>query len=238
MAVFTAIAMAFSISTLGQQAIQARIIDTQLSQATDAVAKELRDGIAVIPSASIGGRTYSTSNTCIVMSAIGYDFSIANPLLSVTDTLVFSLATDKQSIKRTSVSGTGSKRPTTVDSSIVQCTDALFTFRVNEQLDWVNTSSSTTNQTFKLATVPAEQPSCLRSGSYVPCTWQQGSQTISVSVPTGASVVSVSYKVAPNASSCPFITSVETTVTRKAKSTDGRLTTFTHTTEARLRNKR
>lgn len=232
------ISSAVAISKFSQQALHNRVIDSQTSQGTDAIAKELRDGIALLSSATVVGKTYTTSSTCIVFSAVGYDFSKANPLLESSDIVVYSYSSAKSCITRSCGSGAGSKRPVTNESDVVAGTDCTFTFRVSEAIEWVNTSASTVSETFKLATVPLEQPSCIRNGISIPCAWQAGSQSLTIQTPVGASNIGIQYKVSPSPSSCPHVTSVEVQVKRTTASREGLVTTVPHITEARLRNKR
>lgn len=74
-----AIASSITISKFPQHALLARAIDSQTSQGMDALTKELRDGIAVLPNATIAGKSYKTSSTCVVFSAVGYDFNKSKP---------------------------------------------------------------------------------------------------------------------------------------------------------------
>lgn len=232
------ISTAVSISKFSQKALHHRVIDSQLSRGTDAIAKELRDGITVLSSATVAGKTYTTSANCIVFSAVGYDFSKSNPLLDSSDTVVYSYSSAKYRISRSCSSGAGSKRPTTNESHVVTATDCTFTFHVSEMIEWFNTSSSTMLETIKLATIPREQPSCVRNGSSIPCSWQAGSQSLTMQVPAGASNIAIQYTVSPSPSSCPHITSVEIQAKRTSASPTGPLTTVPHVIEARLRNKR
>ncbi|MEY3602213.1 MAG: hypothetical protein RL169_1457 [Armatimonadota bacterium] len=232
------VSTAIAISKFSQQALMSRIVDTQVSQGVDAIAKELRDGIAILPSTVIRGTTYSTSSTCVVLSATGYDFSKANPILESTDTVVFAFVPAASQVARTCLPGLGSKRPGGSGSNVTACTDAKFTYRVSEVIDWLNSSSTSITQSFMLATVPIEQPACTRNGITIPCTWQAGSQAVSVQVPAGPSIIGVQYKVTPTAASCPHITSVELQSKRSTSSLNSSPYMTTHITEARLRNKR
>jgi hypothetical protein len=229
---------AVAISKFTQQALHNRIIDSQTSQGTDAIAKELRDGIAVLSSATIVGKTYTTSSSCVVFSAVAYDFSKSNPLLESSDTVVYSYSSANSRVTRSCGTGAGSKRPATNDSHVVTGTDCKFTFRVAEAIEWINTSTSTASETLRLATIPLQQPSCTRNGISIPCAWQTGSQNLTVQTPAGASSIGIQYPVSPSPSSCPHITSVEIQVKRTTASPGGLVTTVPHITEARLRNKR
>ncbi|MFM7189024.1 MAG: hypothetical protein ACKO14_14550, partial [Armatimonadota bacterium] len=184
-----------------------RIKCTQVSQGADAVAKELRDGIAILPTTVISGKSYVTSSSCVVLSVTGYDFSKSNPILESKDTVVFAFAAPRSMLSRTCLPGAGSKRPIGTESKVINCRDAKFSFRESEVFDWLSTSTTSVAETFRLATVPMEQPTCTRNGITIPCTWQSGSQTITVQVSTGASNIGVQYKVTPTAASCPHITS-------------------------------
>lgn len=232
------VSTAIAISKFSQQALMSRIVDTQVTQGTDAIAKELRDGIAILPSTVIRGTTYLTSSTCVVLSATGYDFSKANPILESTDTVVFAFVPAASQVARTCLPGLGSKRPGGSGSNVTACTDAKFSYRVSEVIDWLSTSSTSVTESFKLETLPIEQPACTRNGITIPCTWQAGSQAISVQVPAGPSIIGVQYKVTPTAASCPHITSVELHSKRSTSSLNSSPYMTTHITEARLRNKR
>lgn len=232
------VSTAIAIGKFTQQAVMSRIVDTQVSQGVDAIAKELRDGIEILPSTVVRGTSYTTSSTCVVLSATGYDFSKANPILESTDTVVFAFVPAASQVARTCLPGLGSKRPVDSASNVTACTDAKFSFRVSEVIDWLSTSSTSVTESFKLATVPLEQPACTRNGITIPCTWQPGSQTISVQVPTGPTIIGVQYKVTPTAASCPHITSVELQTKRSTSSLNSTPYMTTHITEARLRNKR
>jgi hypothetical protein len=232
------VSTAIAISKFSQQALMSRIVDTQVSQGVDAIAKELRDGIAILPSTVIRGKSYTTSATCVVLSATGYDFSMANPILESTDTVVFSFVPAMSQMARTCLPGVGSTRPVASDAKVIACSDVKFTYRVSEVIDWLHTSTTTATESFKLAAVPQEQPACTRNGITIPCTWQAGSQAISVQVPAGPSIIGVQYKVTPTAASCPHITSVELQSKRSTSSLNSSPYMTTHITEARLRNKR
>jgi hypothetical protein len=232
------VSTAIAISKFSQQALMSRIVDTQVSQGVDAIAKELRDGIAILPSTVIRGKSYTTSATCVVLSATGYDFSMANPILESTDTVVFSFVPAMSQMARTCLPGVGSTRPVASDAKVIACSDVKFTYRVSEVIDWLHTSTTTATESFKLAAVPQEQPACTRNGITIPCTWQAGSQAISVQVPAGPSIIGVQYKVTPTAASCPHITSVELQSKRSTSSLNSSPYMTTHFTEARLRNKR
>jgi len=232
------VSTAIAISKFSQQALMSRIVDTQVSQGVDAIAKELRDGIAILPSTVIRGKSYTTSATCVVLSATGYDFSMANPILESTDTVVFSFVPAMSQMARTCLPGVGSTRPVASDAKVIACSDVKFTYRVSEVIDWLHTSTTTATESFKLAAVPQEQPACTRNGITIPCTWQAGAQAISVQVPAGPSIIGVQYKVTPTAASCPHITSVELQSKRSTSSLNSSPYMTTHITEARLRNKR
>ena len=229
---------AIAISKFSQQAVMSRIVDTQVTQGTDAIAKELRDGIAILPSTVIRGKSYTTSATCVVLSATGYDFSMANPILESTDTVVFSFVPAMSQMARTCLPGVGSTRPVASDAKVLACSDVKFTYLVSEVIDWLNTSTTTATESFKLAAVPQEQPACTRNGITIPCTWQAGSQVVSVQIPTGASVIGIQYKVLPSAANCQHITSVEVQIKRSTPTLNGSTATSAHITEARMRNKR
>ena len=232
------ISASIAISKFAQQSLLTRVIDSQTTQGSDAIAKELRDGVSILSSATVAGKTYTTSSTCIVFSAVSYDFSKANPIFGATDTVVFTYAMARSQISRTCSAGADSKRPTSFESPIVTTTDAQFIYRVAEAIDWLNSSSTTLTETFKLAAIPSEQPSCTRNGLTIPCTWQPGSQSLSLQTPAGASMLGIQYKVSPSAATCPQITSVEIQVKRTSPSLMGTVSTVPHITEARLRNKR
>lgn len=232
------VSTAIAISKFSQQAVRSRILDAQVTLGLDAVAKELRDGVAILPSTMIRGTSYTTSSTCVVLSATGYDFSKANPILGSTDTVVFAFVPARSQLSRTCLPGEASKRPVAYGSNVTACTDVKFSFRVSEVIDWLSTSSTSVTETFKLATVPLEQPACTRNGISIPCTWQRGTQTISVQVPVGPSVIGVQYNVTPTAASCPHITSVELHARQSTSSLNSSPYMTTHMTEARLRNKR
>lgn len=232
------ISASIAVTNFSRQALLTRVIDTHTSQGSDAIGKELRDGVSILSSATLAGKTYTTSSSCVVFSAIGYDFSKVNPILGATDTVAFSFASTKSQISRTCSAGTGSRRPVAVESPIVTSTNAKFIYRVAEAIDWLNSTSVTATETLKLVTLPAEQPSCTRNGLSIPCTWQPGSQMLSVQMPPGASMVGIQYKVTPSAASCPQITSVEIQLTRTSSTQLGTFSTLPHITEARLRNKR
>ena len=233
-----AIAASIAISKFSQHALLARAIDRQTSQGMDALTKELRDGISVLPNANIAGKSYKTSSTCVVVSAVGYDFTRANPILENSDIVVFALSQSPSRIVRICDIGVGSKRPRSIDSSVTPCTSAQFVYRVAESVDRLNTSTSNVSDVYRLATIPAEQPSCTRSGVAIPCTWQSGSQSVTFQTPPGASMFGIQYPVTPSSTACPFVTSVEIQVRRTSPTISGPDTTIRHITEARLRNKR
>lgn len=229
---------AIAISKFSQQAVMSRIVDTQVTQGLDAVAKELRDGIAILPSTVIKGKSYTTSSTCVVLSATGYDFSKANPILESTDTVVFAFVPAMSQLSRTCLPGVGSVRPVGSDAKVIACSDVKFTYRVSEAIDWLSKSTTTATETFKLAAIPQEQPTCTRNGMTIPCAWQSGSQTVSIQTPSGASVIGIQYKVLPSAANCQHITSVEVQTKRSIPTLNGSQAINSHMTEARMRNKR
>jgi hypothetical protein len=233
-----AIASSFAIAKFSQHALLARTIDQQTSQGTDALTKELRDGILVLPNATVAGKSYKTSATCVVFSAVGYDFSRVNPILATSDTVVFAHSHSPSRITRTCDVGVGSKRPRSIDTSVSPCTSAQFIYRVTESVDRLNTSTSNVSVVYKLATIPKEQPSCTRNGIAVPCLWQSGSQSVTIQTPPGASIFGIQYQVTPSSTTCQYVTSVEIQVRQTSPSISGPDTTIRHTTEARLRNKR
>lgn len=232
------VSASIAISRFSQQAVMSRVVDTQVSQGADAVVKELRDGIAILPSAVIKGKSYTTSSTCVVLSATGYDFSKANPILQSLDTVAFAFVPAMSQLSRTCLPAVGSTRPVGSDVKVIACTDVKFTYRVSEVIDWLSTSTTTATEVFNLAAVPQEQPTCTRNGIATPCTWQTGSQTVSIQTPTGASVIGIQYKVSPSAANCQHITSVELQIKRSTPTLNGSKSTISHITEARLRNKR
>lgn len=232
------LAISVAVSNFTQSALLSRIIDSQVTAGGDAITKELRDGIAVLPSAVIRGKSFVTSSTCVVFSATGYDFSQSNPILGSTDTVAFAFASDRSQVTRTCMTGTGSKRPISFETKVASVTSAQFTYRVSEVIEWMNPSGTTVSETFRLATVPAEKPVCTRNGTSIPCTWQTATQTLSVQVPSGPSVIGIQYRVTPSPSSCPHITSVELQSKRSTPNVNPSAASTEHITEARLRNKR
>lgn len=227
-----------AISKFTQQAVTIRIADIQTSQGTEAVTKELRDGTAVLASATIAGQTFTTSSSCVVFAASSYDFTKANPLIDSTDTIAFSFSLPKSQVSRSCMVASGSRRPGGLNLKVMPCTDARFTYRVSEVVDWLSTSTSTVTQTYRLSAIPLEPPVCTRNGSSIPCTWQAGSQSVTIQTPPGASMFGIQYKVNPTSTSCPYITSVELAVTKTLPSINTPESTISHVTEARLRNKR
>ena len=67
------LAISVAVSNFTQSALLSRIIDSQVTAGGDAITKELRDGIAVLPSAVIRGKSFGPSSTCVGFSATGYD---------------------------------------------------------------------------------------------------------------------------------------------------------------------
>lgn len=232
------LSISVAITRFTRDAVVSRIADMQVMQGVDAVAKELRDGLAILPSANIGGQTYTTSSNTIVLSAISYDFSKPNPILTSTDTVAFKFAPSNKLLVRSCSPGNGSKRPAGVESTVTSTSSSRFKYMVSEAIESVSSSTSTVTDNVNLSTVPSEQPVCTRNGATVPCLWQSGKQSISVQNPPGVSSLNIQYYVIPSATNCNSITSVEMQVQRPVSSLTGTKSNILHTAEARLRNKR
>jgi hypothetical protein len=102
----------------------------------DEMLSHMRYGAAVVPSFTSGTKTYTTSGSTVVMSAMGYDGTKPEIILAtVTDYLIFEYDATRKEIRETIIPGLGSKRVARTNYRLARNVSGLtFTYRVRQQL--------------------------------------------------------------------------------------------------------
>ncbi len=101
----------------------------------DEMLMQMRYASGVYSSHTVGTQTYTTSNSTIVMTAVGYDPATVGLVLpGVTDYMIFQYDATKKEIRETLIPGTGSKRSARSNYLLARNVESIaLTYRVREQ---------------------------------------------------------------------------------------------------------
>lgn len=222
-------------------ASQSGVLSRSTRQGMEELLYQVRSGNNVIGSATIGGTTYTSSNTCAVLAAPGYSPSQNSLVLSgVTDYIAIGYNSNAKTVYESVSTGNGSQRPSQSGHVIARnVTGFEVSYFVREWKSYTFSSSGSTIS-YTLSATPLATPTCYVNGVTTNVSWSSG-KTVTISKPNASAVVQFSYQVSPTGGSgadIGYVSLVRLRMTCQNTSATNVTKTQTLTGIGRLRNNR